>query len=151
MENVEGLLLGEAWSYVQRIYKNFKEAGYQLKHYLCKCEYMGVPQTRHRVFFIAFRNDIQFDFNLLNETSRESVIEGINNAHIRDLNAITNNATDLSFTAGSIIKGGKVSYQNNRLSLEEEADLGRDFDVKTQLIEEEKMNYDSTMDIFQLE
>lgn len=26
---------------------------------------MGVPQTRHRVFFIAFRNDIQFDFDNL--------------------------------------------------------------------------------------
>lgn len=61
MENVEGLLLGEAWAYVQRIYKEFKEAGYQLRHWLLKGEYMGVPQTRHRVFFIAVRNDINFD------------------------------------------------------------------------------------------
>lgn len=61
MENVEGLLLGEAWTYVQRIYKEFKEAGYQLKHWLCKGEYMGIPQTRHRVFFVAVRNDINFD------------------------------------------------------------------------------------------
>lgn len=62
MENVEGLLLGEAWTYVQRIYKEFANIGYQLKHYLCKGENMGVPQTRHRVFFIAVRNDIEFDF-----------------------------------------------------------------------------------------
>lgn len=62
MENVEGLLLGEAWSYVQRIYKEFKDIGYIVKHYLCKGEYMGIPQARHRVFFIAIRNDIDFDF-----------------------------------------------------------------------------------------
>lgn len=63
MENVEGLLLGEAWSYVQRIYKEFKEAGYQLKHWLLKGENMGVPQTRHRVFFVAVRNDIYFNLD----------------------------------------------------------------------------------------
>lgn len=61
MENVEGLLLGEAWSYVQRIYRKFWELGYHLKHWLLKGENMGIPQTRHRVFFVALRNDIDFD------------------------------------------------------------------------------------------
>lgn len=61
MENVEGLMLGNAWSYVQRIYKEFNAIGYKVKHWLLKCENMGVPQTRHRVFFIATRLD--FDLN----------------------------------------------------------------------------------------
>lgn len=61
MENVEGILLGEAITYVQRIYKQFKDIGYKVKHYLLKGEYMGVPQTRHRVFFIATRLDFDFD------------------------------------------------------------------------------------------
>lgn len=65
MENVEGLLLGEAWSYVQRIYKELKEAGYQVKHWLCKGEHMGIPQKRHRVFFVALRNDVDFDLDSL--------------------------------------------------------------------------------------
>ena len=65
MENVEGLLLGNAWSYVQKIYADFNAAGYQVKHYLRKGENMGIPQKRHRVFFIAFRNDIKFDFDNL--------------------------------------------------------------------------------------
>ena len=65
MENVEGLIKGEAWSYVQKIYKQLKDIGYQVKHYLLKGEHMGVPQTRHRVFFIAVRNDIDFDFDSL--------------------------------------------------------------------------------------
>lgn len=61
MENVEGLLLGEAWSYVQEIYKKFREAGYFLHHWLLKGETMGVPQTRHRVFFVGIRSDLMID------------------------------------------------------------------------------------------
>lgn len=61
MENVEGLLLGEAWSYVQEIYRQFKTIGYQVKHWLCKGEQMGVPQKRHRVFFVALRSDVEYD------------------------------------------------------------------------------------------
>lgn len=58
MENVEGLIKGAAWAYVQRIYKEFKEIGYEVGHWLLKGEEMGVPQKRHRVFFIALRNDV---------------------------------------------------------------------------------------------
>lgn len=63
MENVEGLIKGEAFTYVQKIYKQFKDMGYRLKHWLLKGETMGVPQTRHRVFFIGVRNDINFDLD----------------------------------------------------------------------------------------
>lgn len=61
MENVEGLLLGEAWSYVQKIYKEFRDAGYALHHWLLKGENMGVPQARHRVFFVGIRTDLWID------------------------------------------------------------------------------------------
>lgn len=61
MENVEGLIKGEAWSYVQKIYKQLNDIGYKVKHWLLKGENMGVPQTRHRVFFVATRLD--FDLN----------------------------------------------------------------------------------------
>ena len=60
MENVEGLLNGEAWKYVQDIYAKFDERGYYVTHKLLKAEQMGVPQKRHRVFFIAFRKDLAF-------------------------------------------------------------------------------------------
>ena len=62
MENVEGLLLGRAWKYVEQIYKRFHDIGYKVRHELLKGEDMGVPQTRHRVFFIATR----LDFDLQN-------------------------------------------------------------------------------------
>ncbi len=61
MENVEGLILGNAWEYVQGIYNKFKGIGYTVKHYLCKGEDMGIPQKRHRVFFIATRLDFNLD------------------------------------------------------------------------------------------
>lgn len=61
MENVEGLILGNSWKYVQEIYKRFKQIGYKVKHWLLKGENMGVPQTRHRVFFIATRLDFDLD------------------------------------------------------------------------------------------
>lgn len=61
MENVEGLMLGNAWKYVQEIYKKFHEIGYQVKHWLLKGERMGVPQTRHRVFFVATKLNFNLD------------------------------------------------------------------------------------------
>lgn len=63
MENVEGLMLGNALSYVNKIYEKFNKIGYQVKHYLLKGENMGVPQTRHRVFFVATR--LNFDFECI--------------------------------------------------------------------------------------
>ena len=63
MENVEGLIKGEAWSYVQKIYTQLHDIGYQVKHWLLKGQHMGVPQKRHRVFFIAVRFDVGFDFD----------------------------------------------------------------------------------------
>ena len=61
MENVEGLMLGNAWGYVQQIYKKFHEIGYNVKHWLLKVETMGVPQARHRVFFVATRLPFNLD------------------------------------------------------------------------------------------
>lgn len=61
MENVEGLTKGEAWSYVQKIYIGLNDIGYKVRHWILNGENMGVPQKRHRVFFIALRNDVDFD------------------------------------------------------------------------------------------
>ena len=63
-ENVSGLMMGSAKDYVKRIYKEFKEAGYQLRiePYLLDASKMGVPQRRRRVFFIALRNDLASNF-----------------------------------------------------------------------------------------
>ena len=58
--------LGDAFDYVRKIYSQFKENGYKAHHWLLKGETMGVPQTRHRVFFVAFREDLGKDPKHLN-------------------------------------------------------------------------------------
>lgn len=68
MENVEGLLLGDAFNYVRQIYVDFKASGYKVWHWLCKGEKMGVPQTRHRTIFIAIREDLGIDPQVLDMT-----------------------------------------------------------------------------------
>lgn len=113
MENVEGLLFGEAWTYVQRIYKGFKDAGYQVKHWLCKGENMGIPQKRHRVFFVALRNDILFDLMDLDmsfnyepitfgeiKTLRGTPISGEKTQHLA--NNIVFGDLDLSYVSGRL-------------------------------------------------
>jgi DNA (cytosine-5)-methyltransferase 1 len=57
-ENVKGLLLGAAKSYVRQIYREFDLAGYYVQHWLLDASKMGVPQRRERVFFIALRKDL---------------------------------------------------------------------------------------------
>lgn len=57
-ENVKGLVLGNAKDYVRRIYQDFEDAGYYVKHFLLDAQQMGVPQRRERVFFLCLRKDI---------------------------------------------------------------------------------------------
>lgn len=99
MENVEGLLLGAAWSYVQEIYSKFYEAGYIVNHYLLKGEAIGVPQTRHRVFFIATRKDLNFDYiNLDMNFNYKPVVYGdIKSGQGRPINKNTEAYKYLSF------------------------------------------------------
>ncbi len=66
MENVKGLVLGNAIEYYNKYLKTMKSNGYQSRGYILKGETMGVPQKRHRVFVVSVRNDVKFDFNKLN-------------------------------------------------------------------------------------
>lgn len=61
MENVEGLILGDAFKYVQKMYEMLNDAGYVTNHWLLRGENMGIPQKRHRVIFVACRKDIEVD------------------------------------------------------------------------------------------
>ena len=61
MENVDGLIAGEAFVYLQNIYKDLMSNGYRVNHWLLKSENMGIPQRRHRVFFVAIRQDLELD------------------------------------------------------------------------------------------
>ena len=58
-ENVTGLVMGNAKSYVNKIIRKLKDANYTTQIFLLNAATMGVPQSRPRIFFIAYRNDLE--------------------------------------------------------------------------------------------
>lgn len=54
-ENVVGLVRGNAKGYVNEILKRAHEIGYEVQLFRLDAAFMGVPQRRERVFFIANR------------------------------------------------------------------------------------------------
>ena len=60
-ENVKGLIQGNAKGYVKQIINLFKVSGYNVQLFLLNAASMGVPQKRERIFFIAKRNDLEWD------------------------------------------------------------------------------------------
>lgn len=68
LENVKGLITGNAKAYAKNLKTAFEAAGYRVQVFLLNAASMGVPQKRERVFFIGQREDMNFgalrlDFN----------------------------------------------------------------------------------------
>lgn len=59
LENVKGIISGNAKQYAVKIKAEIESYGYRVQVFLCDAATMGVPQRRQRVFFIALRNDIE--------------------------------------------------------------------------------------------
>jgi len=59
-ENVRGMIIGLAKGYVSLVKRRFEELGYRAQLFLLNSATMGVPQKRERIFFIAYRQDLQF-------------------------------------------------------------------------------------------
>lgn len=60
LENVKGLAMGNAKSYLRRIYEKLSSAGYILQCFIFNADTMGVPQKRERCIIIGYRNDMPF-------------------------------------------------------------------------------------------
>ena len=60
-ENVKGLVVGKARSYVNEILRRFDAAGYDTQVFLLNAAAMGVPQRRERVFFVSRRKDLKLE------------------------------------------------------------------------------------------
>lgn len=58
LENVKGLIAGNAKAYAKKLNDEFAAAGYRVQAFLLNAASMGVPQRRERVFFIGIRNDL---------------------------------------------------------------------------------------------
>ena len=59
LENVKGLALGNAKSYLRRIFDTLKAAGYECQVFILNAASMGVPQMRERCFVIGHREDFK--------------------------------------------------------------------------------------------
>lgn len=59
LENVKGIIAGNAKAYSKNIVKIMTEAGYQVQVFLLNAASMGVPQKRERVFFIGHRKELE--------------------------------------------------------------------------------------------
>lgn len=92
--------------------------------------------------------DITFEFFLLDETSKDSVIDGINNMELEDWSNYGD--TDTSFTLGQTgnILSGKLDTHHNTLTVKEQAMLGRDFDKQNETFASTWLTYDFTSDYF---
>jgi DNA (cytosine-5)-methyltransferase 1 len=58
LENVKGLITGNAKAYAKEMKTQFEAAGYRVQVFLLNAASMGVPQKRERVFFIGLRKDL---------------------------------------------------------------------------------------------
>lgn len=78
LENVKGLIIGNAKAYAKRIHDLFKDAGYNVQLFLLNAATMGLPQKRERVFFIGLRKDRHKKPLVLNFDQPEIVFKAIN-------------------------------------------------------------------------
>lgn len=60
LENVKGIIQGNAKVYSKAIVQKMTKAGYMVQVFCLNAASMGVPQKRERVFFIGFKNDLKF-------------------------------------------------------------------------------------------
>jgi DNA (cytosine-5)-methyltransferase 1 len=60
LENVKGIIQGNAKSYSKKIVQKMTAAGYTVQVFLLNAASMGVPQKRERVFFIGHRKELNY-------------------------------------------------------------------------------------------
>lgn len=79
LENVKGLIQGNAKSYAKKIKSKFENLGYRVQVFLLNAASMGVPQKRERVFFIGLRNDFKLPILKLNFNEKVILYKNIEN------------------------------------------------------------------------
>lgn len=87
---------------------------------------------------------IAFDFFLLDETSKDSVIDGINNMTLKDWDRYGSTETRFTLGPAGNILSGKLTAQNHALSLVEQGEFERNFDSKTDIFAAADLFYDNT-------
>ena len=60
LENVKGMIAGNAKAYVKEANRRLNDYGYNVQIFLLNAASMGVPQKRERVFFICSRKELNY-------------------------------------------------------------------------------------------
>jgi DNA (cytosine-5)-methyltransferase 1 len=103
LENVKGIIQGNAKVYSKSIVEKMTKAGYTVQVFCLNAASMGVPQKRERVFFIGFRNDLKFP-KLKLEFNEKSILFG----ECRSENGTTKQLSEESiFLLNNLQKGDK--------------------------------------------
>lgn len=88
LENVKGIIQGNAKVYSKNIVKKMTDAGYNVQVFCLNAASMGVPQKRERVFFIGHKkeynlpklklefNEVAIPFGIIKETGLKEGISG---------------------------------------------------------------------------
>lgn len=85
IENVRGILTKDKGYAKDRIFYLITKLGYNVSCKVLNASDYGVPQNRHRAFFVAIRNDISknlFDFEKLNHLSKIDVKDAIGELYV---------------------------------------------------------------------
>lgn len=93
MENVEGMVKGNAKRYLYEVGRRLEGYGYVCQAFILDASYMGVPQRRRRLFVIGHRKDIQLPPLKLHFTEQpilfSEVMERDCNGHNYDIGGVT--------------------------------------------------------------
>jgi len=108
LENVKGIIIGNAKSYSKKIVAKMTNAGYTVQVFCLNAASMGVPQTRERVFFIGYRNDLYFG-KLKLEFNGTAILFG----EIESLNKIR--ASEADVIASSKSNGFVINVSKNKV------------------------------------
>tara|TARA_B110000008_G_scaffold50986_1_gene49978 strand:- start:775 stop:1824 length:1050 start_codon:yes stop_codon:yes gene_type:complete len=71
-ENVSGLRSSNGGAALEIIKKKLKDSGYSLTTNLYKFEDYGIPQARHRLIIVGFRNDLNLTFEVPAPTHKDN-------------------------------------------------------------------------------
>lgn len=70
-ENVKGLVTLQKGAIIEKIIKEFKEVGYNVKYHVVKAVEYGIPQRRERVIIVGIREDIVYNYTYPNALLQE--------------------------------------------------------------------------------
>lgn len=127
-ENVKGMISGNSKGYVIKIKEEFEKINYNVQLFLLNAAFMGVPQRRERVFFIAQRNDFSNKKIFLSFNEKPILFgeyRSLNGKKIKESSKyyeLLKNRKRTDLNIGDIFKrlGGRVSGFTNKITWDDE-------------------------------